>query len=178
MERLTEYRSDIKRMAVRDGISTRAVIDRLAAYEDTGAVPAELSELQEEAYDLGYQSCLNYKGLKWPEAKELQRYRETGLDPEHAAMWEKNRRNGVTIGRMAEFLEAEADGRVVLLPCKPGEYWRDHEGDRVRIESVSFCKTRSHVGTTDMVTYSYEDEEDEFAVNWTYFRGNFTREES
>ena len=93
-------------------------------------------------------------------------------------MWEKNRRNSVTIGRMAEFLEAEKDDRVLLLPCKPGEYWRDQDGNRVLIVVVSFCKARNCVGTTDMVTYSYEGEEDEVAVNWTYFRGHFTREEA
>lgn len=51
---------------------------RLAAYEDTGLEPEELEEKQNEAYDLGYQSCLNYKGLRWDEAEELQRYREIG----------------------------------------------------------------------------------------------------
>ena len=51
---------------------------RLAAYEDTGLEPEELEEKQNEAYDLGYQSCLNYKGLRWDEAEELQRSREIG----------------------------------------------------------------------------------------------------
>lgn len=51
-----------------------------------------LTEIQEEAYDLGYQACLRYKGLTWDEAKELQRYRR-----------------------------AEAEGRLIVLPCKVGD---------------------------------------------------------
>lgn len=39
----------------------------------------ELQEKLNDAYDLGYQSCLNYKGLSWKEAEELQRYRENAV---------------------------------------------------------------------------------------------------
>lgn len=74
---------------------------RLAAYEDTGLDPEELEEKQNEAYDLGYQSCLNYKGLRWDEAEELQRYREIG-----------------SINRLRELAQAEKEGRLVVLPCK------------------------------------------------------------
>ena len=56
------------------------VIDRLGAYEDTGLEPKVLEEIQNEAYDLGYQSCLNYKGLSWTEAQELQWYRKAKLE--------------------------------------------------------------------------------------------------
>lgn len=48
---------------------------KLKAYEAIGSAE-KLQEIKNEAYDLGYQSCLNYKGLKWSEAEELQRYRE------------------------------------------------------------------------------------------------------
>lgn len=41
----------------------------------------KLQDIQNEAYDLGYQSCLRYKGLKWTEAEELQRYREANKAP-------------------------------------------------------------------------------------------------
>lgn len=36
----------------------------------------ELQDKLNDAFDLGYQACLNYKGLTWKEAEELQRYRE------------------------------------------------------------------------------------------------------
>lgn len=65
-------------MRVGDAEYSGKETDRLAAYEETGLDPEELEEKQNEAYDLGYQSCLNYKGLRWDEAEELQRYREIG----------------------------------------------------------------------------------------------------
>ena len=73
--------------------------DRLAAYEETGLDPEELEEKQNEAYDLGYQSCLNYKGLRWDEAEELQRYREIG-----------------SIDRLRELAQAEKTGQLAEFP--------------------------------------------------------------
>lgn len=66
---------------------------------------------------------------------------------------------------------------AVVLPCKPGEYWRDWNGDRVRIETVTLLQNRGlyDIGT---VTYSYEDDEDDFACNWIYFSEHFTREKT
>ena len=80
--------------------------------------------------------------------------------------------------RLKEYEDAEQAGRLVVLPCKVGEYWRDWDGERVRIESVSFSFIRRHLCNTDMVTYRYDDEEDDFAVNWIYFKSHFTREEA
>lgn len=80
------------------------------------------------------------------------------------------------VQKLAYYEDLEAEGRLVILPCKVGEYWRDWNGDRVRIETVSFRKTGRALSSTDMVTYSYVDEEDESAVNWIYFKGHFTRE--
>lgn len=70
----------------------RQLYAALKLYEDTGLEPDKLQEIQNDAYDLGYQSCLNYKGLKWSEAEELQRYRE-----------------------------ADQQGRLVVLSCKVGD---------------------------------------------------------
>ena len=80
--------------------------------------------------------------------------------------------------RLKKYEDAEQAGRLVVLPCKVGEYWRDWDGERVRIESVSFSFIRRHLCNTDMVTYRYDDEEDDFAVNWIYFKSHFTREEA
>lgn len=78
MERYTYFDGGKWRMRVGDAEYSGKETDRLAAYEETGLDPEELEEKQNEAYDLGYQSCLNYKGLRWDEAEELQRYREIG----------------------------------------------------------------------------------------------------
>lgn len=118
----------------------------------------------------------------------LAAYEDTGMMPEevnaviHALMGKTLSEivefDGVPIARLQELAQADKEGRVVVLPCKPGEYWRDEDGERVLIGTVSFCKTRNSVGTTDMVTYSYKDEEDDFAVNWIYFKSHFTRDEA
>lgn len=93
MDRLTMWDEEEKRWRMKPGyLMSQQVIKRLAAYEDTGLEPGELVEMQNEAYDLGYQSCLRYKGLTWNEAEELQRYRK-----------------------------AEAEGRLLALPCKVGD---------------------------------------------------------
>lgn len=42
--------------------------------------PADMEGMQNEAYDLGYQSALRYKGLSWTEAEELQHYRGARMD--------------------------------------------------------------------------------------------------
>ena len=84
----------------------------------------------------------------------------------------------VPFDRLLELACADKAGQLVVLPCKVGEYWRDWDGERVRIESVSFSFIRRHLCNTDMVTYRYDDEEDDFAVNWIYFKSHFTREEA
>ena len=123
-------------------------IDRLAAYEDTGLEPQDIIS----AVDMGKIACALH---------ELNAYKDIG-----------------PIDHLRDLLQAEQDGRLVVLPCKVGEYWRDRDGERVRIESVSFSFIRRHLCNTDMVTYRYDDEEDDFAVNWIYFKSHFTREEA
>lgn len=72
------------------------VIDLLAAYEDTGLEPDGIDEALNEAHDLGYQACLNYKGSTWSEAAELQAYRALG-----------------TVEELAALVKAQDEGRVV-----------------------------------------------------------------
>lgn len=130
MERLSERLQDVVHECidawsqVEEDIVT-AAIKRLAAYEDTGVVPAQLSEIQTEAYDLGYQSCLNYKGLSWTEAEELQRYRETGLKPEQIKDMAENAETrlltwfesqyGYSVGVLMDLLDAKKAGRLLVL---------------------------------------------------------------
>lgn len=58
--------------------SVDEALRRLAEYEDTRLPPEDLSEVEENAYDLGYQAALRYRGLAWGEAAELQQYRSLG----------------------------------------------------------------------------------------------------
>ena len=76
-----------------DKLIEQFAIQRLAEYEDTGLKPKEINEKMNEAYDLGAQSVLRYKGLTWSEAEELLRYRD-----------------------------AEEQGLLVWLPCKEGTW--------------------------------------------------------
>ena len=116
----------------------------------------------------------------------LAAYEDTGLEPEDlkkafnesAILKLAAQALGTTSDHLRDLIQAEHDGMLVVLPCKVGEYWRDWDGERVRIESVSFSFTRRDLCNTDMVTYRYDDEEDDFAVNWIYFKSHFTREEA
>ena len=129
------------------------ILTRLAAYEDTGLEPEEIKVREAAKYNAGY-----YHG-----DEDRCRWIEKELGP---------------IDHLRGLIRAEKDVRLAVLPCKVGEYWRDWDGERVRIESVSFSFTRRHLCNTDMVTYRYDDEEDDFAVNWIYFKSHFTREEA
>lgn len=119
-------------------------------------------------------------------ANRLAAYEDTGLEPEDlkkafnesAILKLAAQALGTTSDHLRDLIQAEHDGMLVVLPCKVGEYWRDWDGERVRIESVSFSFTRRDLCNTDMVTYRYDDEEDDFAVNWIYFKSHFTREEA
>ena len=124
------------------------ILTRLAAYEDTGLEPQDVIS----AGDMAKIACALH---------ELNAYKDIG-----------------PIDHLRDLLQADQDGRLVVLPCKVGEYWRDWDGERARIESVSFSFIRRHLCNTDMVTYRYDDEEDDFAVNWIYFKSHFTSEET
>lgn len=94
----------------------KKVFQTLHAYEDTDLPPDKLGEMVNQAYDLGYQSCLNHKGMNWTEAEELQRYRETGLTIDDLRF-----NLDIDYVRIVELLKAAAKGRLMVLPCKPGD---------------------------------------------------------
>ena len=60
------------------GHSVEEALLRLVEYEPTRLLPEDLGEVEENAYDLGYQAALRYRGLAWGEAAELQQYRSLG----------------------------------------------------------------------------------------------------
>ena len=60
--------------------------------------------------------------------ERLKAYEDTGLEPETCAEYKKFEdeavSKGVTFKRIIELMEAEKDGRLVVLPCKFGwEIW-------------------------------------------------------
>ena len=76
----------------------QAVVDRLAAYEDTGLEPEEV-----------VQTKLALMGKVLAEIKEF---------------------DGFPVNRMIELAQAEKDGRLVVLPCKPDEiFYQWKRGD-------------------------------------------------
>ena len=76
--------------------------------------------------------CLGVGGncamnCKWEEAawERLAAYEDTGLMPEDCAEYKKFEdeiiASGKTFGRLIELLNADKDGRLVVLPCKVGD---------------------------------------------------------
>lgn len=68
-------------------------VDRLAAYEDTGMTPEEITGL-----------CSMDKRAKMADLLRLEEYQEIG-----------------SIDHFRELAQAEKDGRIVVLPCKVGD---------------------------------------------------------
>ena len=76
--------------------------------------------------------CLGVGGncamnCKWEEAtwERLAAYEDTGLMPEDCAEYKKFEdefiASGKTFGQLIELLNADKDGRLVVLPCKVGD---------------------------------------------------------
>ena len=78
-----------------------AALDRLEAYKDTGMEPEDILS----AADMGKVACALH---------ELNQYKDLG-----------------DLGRLRELVEADRDGRCVVLPCKIGDtvYVHDIDGD-------------------------------------------------
>ena len=94
MERYTYMDGGKWRLRAGDTEYSGPWVDRLAAYEDTGLEPDGIDEALNEAHDLGYKACLNYKGSTWSEAAELQAYRALGTVEELTALvkdWDEGR---------------------------------------------------------------------------------------
>lgn len=74
-------------------------LDRLAAYEDTGLEPEEVSEYQ--------RLCDSYV--------------KAGLDAKFVQFCIDATQNGLSMDRIRELAQAEKDGRLAVLPCKKGD---------------------------------------------------------
>lgn len=100
MERLTKKINGVWDVPFRDEngkfISTPRVIARLAAYENTGLEPEEVGSLD------------------WERRMEEER--------KLAAMWGY----GIDPDRLTDIIDAEKEGRLLVLPCKVGDMVYEH----------------------------------------------------
>lgn len=129
MGRYTCFEDGKWRIKVGDTEFAGPWVDKLSYYEE---LAPNLENTKDEAYNLGYQTCLHAKGLTWSEAREIQAYRATGL----------------TVERAAELGKADSEGRVVVLPCKVGDavYYIP------RFNGKPFCGV--NIGHVQMVGYT------------------------
>lgn len=120
-------------------------------------------------------------GCPWEETawSRLADYEDTGLTPgeiksmqgEHFSALEMAKLHSALM-ELKKYQEAEQSRRVVVLPCKVGELWRDQDTGRV----VKITDVRYGMKWEDdtRVTYDYSDGSHGEAL-WDAFRGHFTR---
>lgn len=83
--------------------------------------------------------------------------------------------------RTLELLMAAADNRVVVLPCKIGERWKDEGGKPVVITELMACTNNR--GTNINIYFKSEKAQRSGAqgemqvASWEYFERHYTREE-
>ena len=102
MGRYTYFENGKWRIKVGDTEFAGPWVDKLSYYEE---LAPNLENTKDEAYNLGYQTCLHSRGLTWSEARELRAYRATGL----------------TVERAAELGKADREGRGLAMPCNVGD---------------------------------------------------------
>lgn len=99
--------------------------------------------------------------LRWGDAlKRLAAYEDTGLEPEEVAKCrdyrEYVRRRFPNLQHIDVLSKADADGRLVVLPCKIGapcfRIYNCHCGDFYREER---CKKKEEAKLVDVVEYPY-----------------------
>ena len=111
MERLT--RKMLRGYGVIEGYElntlqgAKAVIDRLAAYEDTGLEPEEIKE----AYQKGWQRAIDEIAYEEQSGTILV---ENPLLAEYIKLG--------PLDRLRELAEADREGRCVVLPCNLGDH--------------------------------------------------------
>ena len=137
MGRYTYYENKKWRIKAGDTELTGPWVDKLSYYEE---LAPNLEKTKDEAYNLGYQTCLHAKELTWSEARELQAYRATGL----------------TVERAAELGKADSEGRVVIkqyCPVKKGDTVYTIRDNNV----LSHCVIGKSEGNGWMVILAYRD---------------------
>ena len=97
----------------------------------------------------------------------LAAYEDTGLTPEICAEYRKFGdeaiSKGVTFGRIVELMNADADGRLVVLPCAPGaELVRDEKSftaDHWNINLTAFREEPANKSGQQVALFSVEEAE-------------------
>ena len=123
------------------------LIERLAAYEDTGLTPEEV--------------------LPKDKADEIALKLMRLADLERLCSYE----------RLRELAEADKDGRVVVLPCKVGERWADEDGRAVRITAVIVSIEPFGTNINIYFDYedaTPDDAGSDCVTNWDYFSRHYT----
>lgn len=96
-KRLTKYCDDVERYYIDTGdvrVPTQAdVVNKLGRYEDTGLTPKEVKRMSNILLDVGIDYNCSWEYVK----------------------------NWLLDGRLRELAEADKEGRVIILPCRPGE---------------------------------------------------------
>lgn len=102
-------------------------------------------------YENGY-ARYDFNGVQYQNkiADRLAAYEDTGLEPEEieaakAALMGKSlaeikELNGVSVEQMIELTKAEAEGRLVVLPCKVGDdvyFLHEKQIHRLRVQGIS-----------------------------------------
>lgn len=127
-------------------------MERLSTPTDYCAVECRLESKEVCAYWTGGID------VKCPDAArndKLREYEDTGLTPEE----------------VAELAQGKADGRCVVLPCKPEERWVGELGEAI----VKKIVTDEH-GT--YIHFRYKGKREIHCCNPRYFSKNFTRAEA
>ena len=113
--------------------------------------------------------------------ERLKAYEDAGLSTQacaQAAEIEKQLASyDFSAKKMLEFIKADKDGRLVVLPCKAGERWTDEDGRAVRITAV--IVSIEPFGMNTNIYFDYEDATPDDAgsdcvTNWDYFSRHYT----
>lgn len=129
------------------------MIDRLAAYEDTGLEPEEMSEYQH--------LCDSYA--------------ETGLDSKFVQFCIDATQNGLSMNRIRELAQAEKDGRLVVLPPNDPLPWTSR-GRPIRgcgSSSSSGARNRKEPDMTDELNRARGKLQSSFPGSFINTRGEF-----
>ena len=107
MERLTYMEGGKWRMRIGDTEYSGKEADRVSDYENTGLSPQEIEQLKGEVFGLRF------------DKQELEQYRSLG-----------------PIDRLRELVEADKDGRCVVLPVRG---YTDKDGEQALNSAMNTC---------------------------------------
>ena len=80
------------------------IVDRLAAYEDTGLEPEEVKQIKKAAAHMMFEDVAHFVRYALSNFDELQKHKELG-----------------DYNRLRELAQADREGRCVVLPAKPDQ---------------------------------------------------------